>query len=93
MGICIDIRWGEDGFLVLWFKEYGNIYFICKRKVCVIMGYGIISVDGLLFNSFKVWVIYVFKNIGRVFMWKKEYKDEDDNLIKLWKKYLRNYIV
>ena len=41
-----------------------------------------ISADGSLFNSFKVRAIYALKNIGRVFTRKKEYKDEDDNLIK-----------
>ena len=82
MGIRTDIRRGEDGSLALRLKEYGNIYFIRKRKARAVTGYGTISADGSLFNSFKVRAIYALKNIGRVFTRKKEYKDEDDNLIK-----------
>ena len=82
VGIRTDIRRGEDGSLALRLKEYGNIYFIRKRKARAVTGYGTISADGSLFNSFKVRAIYALKNIGRVFTRKKEYKDEDDNLIK-----------
>jgi hypothetical protein len=47
-----------------------------------VTGYGTISADGSLLNSFKVRVLYALKGIGGIFSKKEVYKDEDSNLIK-----------
>jgi hypothetical protein len=41
-----------------------------------------VGADGSLFNSFKVRVISRMKEIGGLFTKKKEYKDEESNLVK-----------
>jgi Glycosyltransferases, probably involved in cell wall biogenesis len=81
-GIRTDIIRGEDGYLALQLKRYGKIVFIRKRCARAITGYGTVSADGSLFNSFKVRVINRLKNIGGLFTQKKEYEDEENNLIK-----------
>ena len=82
VGIRTDIRRGEDGSLALGLKKYGKIVFVRKRKARVVTGYGTISADGSLLNSFKVRVLYALKGIGGIFSKKEVYKDEDSNLIK-----------
>jgi glycosyltransferase involved in cell wall biosynthesis len=81
-GIRTDIKRGEDGYLALQLKSYGKIVFIHTRKARAVTGYGTVSADGSLFNSFKVRVIKGMKDITNIFTEKKEYKDEDSNLIK-----------
>lgn len=82
VGIRTDIRRGEDGSLALGLKKYGKIVFVRKRKARAVTGYGTISADGSLLNSFKVRVLYALKGIGGIFSKKEVYKDEDSNLIK-----------
>ena len=82
VGIRTDIRRGEDGSLALGLKKYGKIAFVRKRKARAVTGYGTISADGSLLNSFKVRAIHALKGIGGIFSKKEVYKDEDDNLIK-----------
>lgn len=82
VGIRTDIRRGEDGSLALGLKKYGKIVFVRKRKARAVTGYGTISADGSLLNSFKVRVLYALKEIGGIFSKKEVYKDEDSNLIK-----------
>ena len=82
VGIRPDIRRGEDGSLALGLKKYGKIVFVRKRKARAVTGYGTISADGSLLNSFKVRVLYALKGIGGIFSKKEVYKDEDSNLIK-----------
>ena len=81
VGIRTDIRRGEDGSLALGLKKYGKIAFVRKRKARAVTGYGTISADGSLLNSFKVRAIHALKGIGGIFSKKEVYKDEDDNLI------------
>ena len=45
-------------------------------------GYGTVSKDGSLMDSFKVRAVKALKSLGGVFTSKSEYKDEDDNLLK-----------
>lgn len=45
-------------------------------------GYGTLNNDGSLFSSFKVRVVKGVKGIGGIFSKKKEYKDEESNLVK-----------
>ena len=71
-----------DGSLALGLKKYGKIVFVRKRKARAVTGYGTISADGSLLNSFKVRVLYALKGIGGIFSKKEVYKDEDSNLIK-----------
>ena len=82
VGIRTDIRRGVDGSLALGLKKYGKIVFVRKRKARAVTGYGTISADGSLLNSFKVRVLYALKGIGGIFSKKEVYKDEDSNLIK-----------
>ena len=79
VGIRTDIRRGEDGSLALGLKKYGKIVFVRKRKARAVTGYGTISADGSLLNSFKVRVLYALKGIGGIFSKKEVYKDEDSN--------------
>lgn len=81
-GIRTDIIRGEDGYLALQLKQFGKIAFIRNRKARAVTGYGTVGADGGLFNSFKVRFVRGMKGIGGVFTKKKEYKDEDSNLIK-----------
>lgn len=81
-GIRTDIIRGEDGYLALQLKQFGKIVFVRSRKARVITGYGTVGADGSLFNSFKVRAVKGLKGIGGIFTKKKEYKDEENNLIK-----------
>lgn len=82
IGIRTDIIRGEDGSLALELKKLGRIVFIKKRKARAVTGYGTISADGNLFQSFKNRLIKGLKNISSLFTSKAEYKDEESNLIK-----------
>ena len=81
-GFRTDIIRGEDGSLALAMKKYGNLRFILSRKVRVMTGYGTVSVDGSLFNSFKYRIIKGLKKIPSLFKSQTNYKDEESNLIK-----------
>ena len=82
IGIRTDIRRGEDGSLALGLKKYGKIAFVRKRKARAVTGYGTISADGSLLNSFKIRIINALKEMGGLFYKKEVYKDKDNNLIK-----------
>ena len=81
-GIRTDIIRGKDGYLALQLKQFGKIAFVRKRRARAVTGYGTVGADGSLFNSFKVRVISRMKEIGGLFTKKKEYKDEESNLVK-----------
>ena len=81
IGIRTDIIRGEDGSLALGLKKFGKIVFINKRKARAVTGYGTVSADGTLFQSFKKRVIKGLKNISSLFTSKTEYIDEESNLI------------
>lgn len=81
-GIRTDIIRGEDGYLALQLKQFGKIAFVRKRRARAVTGYGTVGADGSLFNSFKVRVVNGLKGIGGLFTKKKEYKDEESNLVK-----------
>ena len=61
IGIRTDIRRGEDGSLALGLKKYGKIAFVRKRKARAVTGYGTISADGSLLNSFKTRIVKALK--------------------------------
>ena len=82
VGIRTHIIRGEDGALAFGLRKYGKLTFVRKRKARAVTGYGTVSKDGTLFNSFKVRVIKALKNISSLFTSKSEYKDEESNLIK-----------
>lgn len=81
IGIRTDIIRGEDGSLALGLKKFGKIVFINKRKARAVTGYGTVSADGTLFQSFKKRMIKGLKNISSLFTSKTEYIDEESNLI------------
>lgn len=45
-------------------------------------GYGTVSKDDTLLDSFRVRAVKVLKGLGGMFFKKSEYKDEEDNLLK-----------
>ncbi|MEG2514777.1 MAG: glycosyltransferase family 2 protein, partial [Bacteroidaceae bacterium] len=82
VGYRVDIIRGEDGSMALGLKQYGKIHFVRNRKARAVTGYGTVSADGTFFNSFKNRVLKGIKNFASLFYSKKEYKDENTNLIK-----------
>lgn len=80
VGIRTEIIRGEDGALAFQLKKYGKIAFIYKRKARAATECRSLVADGSFFNSFKVRVFKVLKNISAFFTKKVEYKDEKDNL-------------
>lgn len=86
VGIRTDIIRGEDGSLALGLKKFGKIAFVRDKKAKAMTGYGTLSADGTLFNSFKVRLKRAFKNFLLIFSKSDSYKDEDSNLIKSDKK-------
>lgn len=82
VGFRTDIIRGEDGSLALGLKKYGKLTFITGRKARVMTGYGTISADGTLFDSFKVRALKSFKRLGSYFTRRNKYEDEESNLIK-----------
>lgn len=47
-----------------------------------VTGYGTVSKDGTLLDSFRVRAVKALKGLGGMFFKKSEYKDEEDNLLK-----------
>ncbi len=82
VGIRTDIIRGEDGSLALGLKKFGKIAFVRDKKAKAMTGYGTLSADGTLFESFKVRSKRALKNFLLVFSKSDSYKDEDSNLIK-----------
>lgn len=82
VGIRTHIIRGEDGALAFGLREYGKLVFVRKQKARAVTGYGTVSKDGTLFDSFKVRALKGLKNISSLFTSKSEYKDEESNLIK-----------
>lgn len=82
IGIRTDIIRGEDGSLALRLKKYGKIKFVRSHKARAITGYGTVSADGSLFNSFKKRAVKGIKHFASLFHSKEKYEDDDSNLIK-----------
>lgn len=81
-GFRTDIIRGEDGSLALALKKYGKLKLILNKKARAVTGYGTVSADGSLFNSFKYRISKGLKKIPALFTSQTEYKDEESNLIK-----------
>ena len=82
VGIRTDIIRGEDGSLALGLKQYGRIVFVRSRRARAVTGYGTVSKDGTLLDSFRVRAVKALKGAGSLFTRKSEYEDEEDNLLK-----------
>lgn len=82
IGFRTDIIRGEDGSLALALKPYGRIVFVRKRRARAVTGYGTVSKDGSLMNSFRVRAVKALKGFGGLFTSKSEYRDKEDNLLK-----------
>ncbi|WP_312364696.1 glycosyltransferase family 2 protein [Sphingobacterium sp.] len=82
VGIRTDIIRGEDGSLALGLKKFGKIAFVRDKKAKAMTGYGTLSADGTLFESFKVRSKRALRNFLLVFSKSDSYKDEDSNVIK-----------
>lgn len=81
VGIRTDIIRGEDGYLALQLKNFGRIVFVRKRRARAVTGYGTMDGDGTFWQSFWFRIKKYSMSIGRIFFSKKEYKDEDSNLV------------
>lgn len=81
IGFRTDIIRGEDGYLAFQLKQYGKIIFIHSRKARVVTGYGTLEKDGSFFRSFMLRFYRQSKHLFSLFTKKKNYKDEDSNLI------------
>jgi len=60
----------------------GRIAFVRSRRARAVTGYGTVSKDGTLLDSFRVRAVKALKGLGGMFFKKSEYKDEEDNLLK-----------
>jgi hypothetical protein len=81
IGFRTDIRRGEDGSLALALKPYGKLVFLTTRKARALTGNGTLSADGSLLNSFLVRLKKALKGVLGLFTGKKDYKDEDSNML------------
>lgn len=81
-GFRTDIIRGEDGSLALAMKPHGKLIFITDRKARVLTSNSTINADGSLMNSFKIRIMKAIKGITGLFTQKKEYEDDESNLIK-----------
>jgi glycosyltransferase involved in cell wall biosynthesis len=82
VGIRTDIIRGEDGYLAFLLKNYGKIAFVRNLKARAVTGYGTMDGDGTFWQSFWFRIKKYTKDLGRIFYTKKEYKDENSNLVK-----------
>lgn len=81
IGFRTDIRRGEDGSLALALKPYGKLKFITTRRARVMTSNSTLNADGSLANSFKTRIVKALKSFTGLFKGKKEYKDQDSNLL------------
>jgi hypothetical protein len=85
-GFRTDLIRGEDGSLALALKKYGKIRFVRTRRARAITGYGTLAADGSLMKSLAHRAKLALQRLGSLTHSRKEYKDEDTNLIsKQWK--------
>ena len=68
--------------VALGLKPYCRIAFVRSRRARAVTGYGTVSKDGTLLDSFRVRAVKALKGLGGMFFKKSEYKDEEDNLLK-----------
>lgn len=81
VGFRTDIIRGEDGYLAFQLKQHGKIVFIHSRKARVMTGYGTLEQDGSFFRSFRLRFYKQFKHFFSLFTKKKDYKDDESNLL------------
>ncbi len=86
IGIRTDIIRGEDGYLAFQLKEYGKIKFLRNRKARAVTGYGTVDAEGGFWRGFWLRIKKYLSGITSIFHSKKEYKDQDDNLVAKRKK-------
>lgn len=82
VGFRTDIIRGEDGSLALGLKAFGKLKFITSRKARAVTSTGTLSADGSLIQSLLARLKKQTKGFGGYFTAKKEYKDDDSNLLK-----------
>lgn len=81
IGYRVDIKLGEDGSMAIGLKKSGKIKLIYERKArAVTFARESNTAKYLLFN-FKKYFLISLMSPGRYFLKKKEYKDQDANLI------------
>ncbi len=77
-----DIIRGEDGSLALELKKYGKLIFLTSKTIRIITDNRTMNADGAMIQSFTKRLKKAFNNGLSVLHSKKEYKDENSNLIK-----------
>ncbi len=77
-----DIIRGEDGSLALSMKNFGKLKFVTNRKARIVTNNNTMRADGSIYKSFFFRLKKMINGFGGIFTSKKEYKDEDSNLIK-----------
>ncbi len=84
VGIRTDIRRGEDGSLAHELLNYGRIGFIHRRKARAVTGYGTLSQDGSLWDSFVVRAKKGFASCTKFFrrVRPEDIRDQESNLIR-----------
>lgn len=81
IGYRVDIKYGEDGSMVLGLKKYGTVKLIINRKARVKTSPNTFNKQGSLLNKFIKKSFYSFKNTKRYFTKREVYPDLDSNLI------------
>lgn len=82
-GIRTDIIRGEDGYLAYQLKKFGRIAFLHNSKARAVTGYGTLGTNVSLMINFKERFVKGVKEIAEIIIKnRKEYIDEDSNLIK-----------
>jgi glycosyltransferase involved in cell wall biosynthesis len=82
IGFRTDIKRGEDGSMALAMKPYGKLRFLFNRKARVLTCNSTINNDGSFFNSFSKRLRKGRQTFRSIFHSKKEYIDDESNLIK-----------
>lgn len=77
-----DIIRGEDGSLALAMKRYGKLVFITNKKTRIVTDNNTMNADGTMAESFIRRIKKVIHNGFAIMKDKKDYQDDDSNLIK-----------
>lgn len=77
-----DIIRGEDGSLALAMKDYGKLKFVTSSKVRIVTNNNTMKAAGSIYQSLFFRIKKMIKGLPGIFTSKREYKDEESNLIK-----------
>ena len=81
IGFRTNIKYGEDGAMAVWLKQFGKIKLITSRKTRVLTCVCSIDKDGSLWDNFILKTKRSLKGLKKYFTSQAEYKDQEDNII------------